>query len=72
MKTKYILLIIISLFGILTTSCEKQCICHDYTTNSTSEIYSAYSKKECKDAEEYFSNLVGHGHEIECSYERKK
>lgn len=74
MKKSLILLTIITLLGIFTTSCEKQCVCYNLTAGSSATITTAYSKSECKGWEDIYNNDIHYnpsGDIIECYYEKK-
>lgn len=62
------------LLAIICSSCERQCVCYNYTTDSAVTVYNSYSKSDCDDWEKYYQtdiHINPHGHEIECNYEKK-
>ncbi|MCQ2318115.1 MAG: hypothetical protein MJZ90_04235 [Bacteroidales bacterium] len=72
---KLVICLIASVFtGLFLSSCEKQCVCYNYTTNSSAVMYNSYSKSDCNDWDKYYktdTHINPQGHNIECLYEKK-
>ena len=53
---KFIVLSLLTLIVVGFPSCEKRCICTYLDDNVDEIIYNAYSKKECREWEDYLNN----------------
>lgn len=70
MKKFVCLVLILSTITMVLTSCEKRCVC-EYDESGIEEImYNAYSKKECNEWEDYYSNDLNI--KVTCTYKRFK
>ncbi len=67
MKRFLTIILLFSVVAMLFSSCERNCYCKDLKTDEESIYYGAYSKKECRDAEEYLNGL-NHNDPYECTY----
>ena len=70
MKKVLRIILLISIFSVVLCSCERRCICKYLDTGSEEVMYSAYSKKECSDWEEYLTNDLKT--KASCEYKRFK
>jgi len=75
MKSRKIIIIVaMMILALPLASCERQCVCYNYTLNTSSIISSSYSKDDCKDWDTYYNTDIHvnpYGHDIECIYEKK-
>lgn len=55
---------------IMTTSCEKACICRNIDNGSSDILYGVYSKKDCEAYTEYYQTVYNVDN-VDCSYEWK-
>ena len=67
MKRFLTIILLFSVVVILFSSCERNCYCKDLSTGVEDIYYGTYSKKECRDAEEYL-NEMNHDTSYECTY----
>jgi hypothetical protein len=49
-------------------SCERRCVCTYLEDGSQEIIYSAYSKKECQEWDDYYNNSLNIS--VDCTYKR--
>lgn len=68
MKRIVKLIIAVFVISIMTTSCEKACICRNVDNGSADILYGVYSKKECEDYTEYYQTIYDVDN-VDCSYE---
>lgn len=67
MKRYLVIILLFSVVAMLFSSCERNCYCKELKTGDESIYYGAYSKKECRDAEEYL-NEMNQTNPYECTY----
>jgi hypothetical protein len=68
---KYIkLFLCASVIIIVTSSCEKACICRNVDNGSSDILYGVYSKKDCEAYTEYYQTIYNVDN-VDCSYEWK-
>ena len=67
MKKILVVLLLFSVVAVLFSSCERNCYCKDLSTGEESIYYGTYSRKECRDAED-FLNEMSHDPLYECTY----
>ena len=51
------LFVLLALIAIAFSSCERRCLCKNLETGDENVYYGAYSKKECREAEDYYNEL---------------
>lgn len=61
MKRFFAILLLISIIALVFSSCERNCYCKDLDTGVEGIMYGVYSKKDCRDVEEVYTNY-------ECTY----
>ena len=57
MKRFLAIILLFSIVAVLFSSCERNCYCKDLKTGDEGIYYGTYSKKECRDAEEYLNEM---------------
>ena len=67
MKRFFAIILLFSIVAVLFSSCERNCYCKNLRTGDESIYYGTYSRKECRDAEEYL-NEMNHDESYECTY----
>jgi hypothetical protein len=67
MKRFLAIILLFSVVAVLFSSCERNCYCKDLKTGDESIYYGTYSRKECREAEEYLNEMYGNT-VYECTY----
>lgn len=67
MKKFSVIFLFLSVMVIVLSSCERKCVCKNLEDGSEANIYNAYSKKECRDYEDYYNDLYN-SNMFECTY----
>lgn len=67
MKRFLAIFLLISIVAVMFSSCERNCYCKNLEDSSDGIIYNAYSKKECRETEEYYNELYNKDI-FECTY----
>lgn len=67
MKRFLVIILLLSVVAVFFSSCERNCYCKELRTGEESIYYGTYSKKECREAEEYLNEMYSEP-EYECTY----
>jgi len=67
MKKISLIFLLLSVIMTVFSSCERKCVCKNLEDGSEATIYSAYSKKECREYEDYYNDLFD-SDTFECTY----
>ncbi len=67
MKRFLAIFLLISVVAVLFLSCERNCYCKNLEDGSEGIMYGAYSKKECRETEDYYNELYNKDI-FECTY----
>ena len=51
------ILLVLIISALAFSSCERKCLCKNLETGDESIYYGAYSRSECREAEEYYDAL---------------
>lgn len=57
MKKFWGIILFLSVIAVLFSSCERHCYCKNLEDGTEGIYYSAYSKSDCRDVEDYYNDL---------------
>ena len=66
MKRVFVIFLLLSIIAIIFSSCERNCYCKNLKDGTEGIYYGAYSKKECREAEEFYNSYQQDSYE--CTY----